>query len=409
MAVAPGTDLKDIVGDAHVRASGEADRFAVDGVAPGLIVSPGCYQEAADVLRHAETHRLAVIPYGGGAMMHLGNTPTGYGIALDLSRLDAIVEFEPADLTVTCEGGITLEALQSRLATAGQTLPSGPFADRRSTIGGILAANQVGAYVHRHGKPRDLTIGMRVATAGGRLTRAGGRVVKNVAGYDLCKLYIGSLGTLGVIVEATFKVAPLPASERRCTLSMPGARQACSLAFEAERAGVAAQAIELSIDADGCFLTIDLAGSRHAVERSEREIAALGRRHSGRATESSLPPDSRDDASLICRLGVLPTRVPAAIDLLSTMEPPPRVVAWPTAGIIFACWDSAVDEPAAIERLGQGLADGETLVVERCGLATKQQIDVFGDPPPSFPLMRRIKEQFDPNGILSPGRFVGRL
>ena len=408
MAVAPSAELTDIVGSDHVRTP--YDRaFAVDGIMPEAAVSPGSYEEVAAVLRHASANLLAVIPWGGGTMMHLGNVPSRYDIALDMSRLNSMVEYEPADLTVTCQGGMTFAGLLARLAVAGQTLPLGPFVDARSTVGGILASNHIGAYVHGHGRPRDVTIGMRIATADGRIARAGGRVVKNVAGYDMSKLHIGALGTLGVIVEATFKVAPLATAEARCAYRMTRVEDACTMAAAVQRAGLSVRAIEIVVEGDVCDVTVDIAGSPHAVERSKAELSAMASSYDAAASEGqSSFPASLGGSGPLCRIGVPPTGVTRLVEALRSYDPRPRIVAWPTAGVIFASWDAPADESAILRDAG-ALAHSGTLVIERCSPDTKRRIDVFGPPPRSFPLMRAIKQQFDPNGILSPGRFVGRL
>src|SRR3990172_741034 len=188
--------LESIVGAKGLLPPERPDAFAVDGLTPQAAVAPASYEQAAEVMRYAHAEGLAVIPWGGGTHIHVGNLPRRYDIALSLSRLNAVVEHEPADLTTTVQAGMTLSELQGRLGAAGQLLPLDPPGGERATIGGILATNASGPWRHAFGGARDMTIGLRVVTAEGRITRAGGRVVKNVAGYDLCKLYIGSLGTL---------------------------------------------------------------------------------------------------------------------------------------------------------------------------------------------------------------------
>ena len=384
---------------------GNPAAFAVDGLTPQAAVAPATYELVAEVLRYAHAEGLAVIPWGGGTRMHVGNTPAHYEIALSLSRLNAVVEHEPADLTATVQAGMTLRALQERLAAAGQLLPLDPEGGERATIGGIVAANAWGPWRHAHGSARDMTIGLRVVTAEGQLTSAGGRVVKNVAGYDLCKLYTGSLGTLGVIVEATFKLAPLPRATATISPACESAAAACELSSTLLRRGLALRGIALSTASAAWALVLDLAGTPAAVERSRREIAALA----GIADAASLDPFP-EDASLLCKAPVLPSRLPALIDALRALPAPPRVLAYPTLGVCYAAWPSPGDtEAIAGAARDLAAAAGGTLVLERCPLEMKGRVDVFGEPPPSFGLMRRVKEQFDPKGVLSPGRFVGRL
>ena len=185
------------------------DSFTVDGTRPAIGVAPGTYEEVAAVMRYANDRRLAVIPLGGGTIKHVGNVPRHYDIALVLGRLNAVIEHEPADLTVTCQAGITMTQLGSSWTKCGQMTPFGVSSGPFETLAGRLAANY-STYRQAYGGPRDFTIGLRVVTADGRITRTGGKVVKNVAGYDLSKLYIGSFGTLGVIVEAPCRLLPRP-------------------------------------------------------------------------------------------------------------------------------------------------------------------------------------------------------
>ena len=422
--------LESIVGAEGLTPGEQLSRFAVDGLTPQAAVGPSTYEQVAEVVRYAQTEGLAVIPWGGGTHIHIGNVPARYDIALSLSRLDQIVEHEPADLTVTCQAGITLAALQRHLGGHGQLVPLGSFGGERSTIGGALAAGASGPSRHAYGAPRDFTIGLRVVTAEGRVTKAGGRVVKNVAGYDLCKLYIGSLGTLGVIVEASFKLAPLPKAQRTAVATFETPAQACALSAELRRRGLALRALQLlnaaatsafrPAPAGQCTLVLELAGSPQAVERSWRELGELAE---GAAADLSEADDaasvwesicrivSPDAAELLCKATALPTRVPALIDALEAVQAPPRIIAWPTVGVLYAAWPPLDDADATIRRVLEVTRDvGGSLVVERCPLDVKRRLDVFPDVSgPSFELMRRVKDQFDPQGVLSPGRYLGRL
>jgi len=405
--------LESIVGSDGVKPPEELSAFAVDGLTPQAAVAPASYEQTAEVMRYAHSEGLAVIPRGGGAHMHIGNVPSRYDIALSLSRLNGVVEHEPADLTATVQAGMTLGELQRHLGGAGQILPLDPPGGERATIGGILAANASGPWRHAFGSARDMTIGLRVVTAEGRVTRAGGRVVKNVAGYDLCKLYIGSLGTLGVIVEATFKLLPLPREQRTVVATFPTAADACAFAAALPERGLSVRSITLARDGATYTLALDIAGSPAAAERSQHEIAGLARQASARITAAA-PPSAlaealQKDDSLLCKASVLPSRLPGLIDALDALEAP-EVLAYPTLGICYAAWPSPRDAESiagAVPRL-VGAAGGG-LVLERCPLDLKRRLDVFGEPPASFGLMRRVKEQFDPRGVLSPGRFVGRL
>ena len=177
------------------------------------VVVPENREQVAEVMRWASDCGITVFPRGGGTKTALGNPPDAVGLVLDLSRLNRVIDFQPGDMTATVEAGITLEALQAELAVARQFVPLESTQFQRATVGGTLSTALSGPMAHAYGPPRDWLIGVGVVGADGVATKAGGRVVKNVTGYDLNRLYTGSLGTLGVIVEATFKVSPVQPEE----------------------------------------------------------------------------------------------------------------------------------------------------------------------------------------------------
>ena len=208
--------LAEIVGPAHCLGGADRAPYVVDGRTPCGVVLPGSADEVARVVRAAAAAGVPVVPWGGGTQMSRGTPPRDGALVVGLRRLSRVLEHEPGDLTATAEAGITLDALQAALGTGGQWLPLDPPAPGAATLGGVLAANAAGPRRQGYGTARDLVIGMRVVAADGQLIRAGGKVVKNVAGYDLVKLYIGSLGTLGIIVDATLKLRPRPEAEGAC-------------------------------------------------------------------------------------------------------------------------------------------------------------------------------------------------
>ena len=193
--------------------------YAVDGVLPNAVVLPSTVKELSEVVSLASDRGGAVTPYGGGTMMSLGNQPRGSGLVVVTTSLDGILQYEPSDLTITVQAGITLAKLAGVLAKEGQFLPLEVPFPGRATVGGLLAAAYSGPLSLFYGLPRDWLIGIRVVNANGTVTKAGGKVVKNVTGYDMNKLYTGSLGTLGIIAEATFKVAPKPPVSRTLAVS----------------------------------------------------------------------------------------------------------------------------------------------------------------------------------------------
>jgi FAD/FMN-containing dehydrogenase len=191
----------------------DPERYRIGGAAPRLALRPASRDELAEALRGATRDRLAVVPWGGGTSLGGDGAPPRYDLALDVTGLDRVVEYDPEDMTVTAECGITLEALGRTLAARGQELPIEGAHATQATLGGALAANAAGARRLEFGAPRDRILGARFALGDGTLARSGGRVVKNVAGYAIHRLLCGSRGGLATLVEASLKVAPAP--ERR--------------------------------------------------------------------------------------------------------------------------------------------------------------------------------------------------
>jgi len=422
----------------------EAASYAVDGVIPQVVALPATGEEVAEGMRLASREGAAVIPWGGGTAMSLGNIPRRYDIALCLSHLNQVVEYEPADLTAAVQAGKTLADFQRHLAESGQSLALDPPLAQEATIGGILAVNASGPSRHACGTARDLILGMRAVPADGRIFKAGGRVVKNVAGYDLSRLFIGSLGSLGIIVEACFRLAPLPSAERTAVVFFPSAQEARR--FVAQTPNISLRAVELLNAAavrqaatlgetpqDGYALMLTTAGEPAAVERSLKEIGELSRQAAASSFAevdesaqgqlwqaiASLARPSPSGAALVCKAAVLPSQVPTLSEQIDTtgreLGLEPLLLSHLTAGIVYSAWQLPQEEDSqrALDltiALRQAVASlGGSLVVEACPLALKEKIDVWGEPAADFPLIRRIKEQFDPRGILNPGRFLGRL
>ena len=389
------TELQSIAGAENVRPGD--DEFAVDGVAPQAVVRPATAEAAAAVVRHANANKLAVIPIGGKQRGGPGNVPARYDIGLDVTALSEIIEYEPGDLTITCGAGITLGELRKATAAAGQMVPFDPEIAGEASVGGVLAADLWGPSRVSLGGPRDFTIGLRVITGDGLITRAGGRVVKNVAGYDLCKLYVGSLGTLAVITEATFKVQPLPKATRELAFTAALAADACGIAGESLMRGLSLQSAVVTRANERWRLDITLAGSEAAVERSAREIASLS---GDRGQETRDKAGHAEGGPIGVRVAAPPSELPA---LLEGLPGDSHFLAYPTLGVVRMRLRDEGELPPLV-------AMGA--VVEDAPPDVKRRIDVFGPEPASSAaggLVRSIKAQLDPNGVLSPGRFVGRL
>ena len=257
-------ELTKIAGPGHVVPGEAASAFAVEGMAPRAAVIPGSPEEVAAVLSLAAERGLAVIPWGGGTQMHLGGRPRAYDLALVLRRLDRIVQYDPDDMTVTVEAGVTLDRLQETLAGAGQFLPVDPPVPGDATVGGILATRAFGPMRLGFRTIADRLIGIKVATANGEVAKAGGRVVKNASGYEMGRLYAGSLGTLAVILEATFKVQPRFEWQEM-------------LALSARDLGEAERLIKGIVHSDALPVLMELVGPYHDLEDALSRLEAHDR------------------------------------------------------------------------------------------------------------------------------------
>lgn len=378
-------------------------RYEVDGLRPALVASPASPAEAAAVLSVARAARAAVLPFGGGTQTGLGMPPERYDLALDLRRLDRVVEHQPADLTATVEAGITLAALQRILAAHGQWLPLDPPLPEAATVGGVLAANASGPSRHRYGTARDLVIGMTVALADGSLVKSGGRVVKNVAGYDMAKLHIGALGTLGVILQVSLKVAPLPAQTAFATALGPLPELMSTTARLAD-GRLPLQAIVLRKDpaASEWALHVRFAGGAAAMERCRRELALVAP-----AAEPGAALPALLEGAVVVRASVPPAAVAPLCEAFA--DAGAGVTAYPTVGIVYGAWDGAPPAEALLTLRQRCVQADGALVLERAPVDLKRRVDVWGPPRNDFALMRRIKEQLDQQRVLNPGRYLGGL
>ncbi|HYM14400.1 MAG TPA: FAD-binding oxidoreductase [Dehalococcoidia bacterium] len=400
------------------------ERFAVDGITPAVVVAAADAGAVRAVLREAQHAGLSVIAIGGGQHLGTGNRPVAYDVALSLGAMRAVLAHEPADMTVTVEAGVRLADLNLMLSQHGQMLPLDPPCDPEATVGGVLAANAFGPLRHAFGTARDWLIGGRLAHADGGASKSGGRVVKNVTGYDMHKLYIGSLGTLGVITEATFKLAPTPRAGRTLVAPFAAARDACDAVLAAHGAGLALYAADvLSPHAAGVVCgdarwtaVVRVAGGEAAVTRTLRDLP----RHAGGATFEEHADDlwarwaqAFRPSHISLRTTVLPATVGAALDALDRsgqVGSPMLLAATVTAGVIRAQVAAGPGDTAAIAPTREIVSvHGGTVVLDSAPPGIKDALDVFGPPRADLAIMRRLKQQFDPRGTLSPGRFAGRL
>ncbi len=355
------------------------------------VQKPKTEQELVRVLREAAAAHKAVVPVGGGRASGMGGVVERCDVELRTGGLDRVIEHSPADMVVSVEAGITLDALQAELVKSGQFLPMDPFNSPGHTVGGLLATGWSGPLRLRFGSARDFLIGIRVALPDGRLASAGGRVVKNVSGYDLMKLHYGAMGTLGVIVAASFKVFPKPLHD----VTLESRHETAAGAWQAaERAlDLALPPVALELFSDGRLLA-RFFGSPQAVKAT---ASSLGWHEAGTAVWEKHAQAAPERWARIS--------VPRA-QLRSVLESLPSKSTWwasPGCGIAHWTFDDAAQLKAA---RSAAEAAGGSLVVLAAPDAVKREAGAWGTEPATLEIMRRLKDAFDPDHVLNPGRFV---
>ncbi len=399
---------------------------------------PGSIDEVRAVVEVAGAAGIPVSAWGGGTAAAVGTPSGGGGLVLGLARMERLVEHEPGDLTATAEAGLTIAGLQSALRSRGQWLSLDPPDPERATLGGVLATNASGPRRHLYGTPRDLLIGLTVVTGDGAIVRGGGKVVKNVAGYDLPKLFVGSLGTLGIIVEVTVKLRPVPDDERLVAVRFERVKDAGAAARAVMGSDLIPSALEL-LDAESSralglgpapSLVVGFDGLPEQVAWQCEELGRVAVPMGGQGpttlgTElwprlAAAPWAAFDSPAAVMRLTVLPATV------AETMEQGANAArqrglssAWSAhagVGVLTAALGSAREpfEPGpvaaalaewrSIARAGGGHAN-----LEWAPLPIKADVPVWDDPGAAGRIMRRIKAELDPLNILNPGRFVAGI
>ena len=404
---------------AAVRAGGDGD--AVDGVRPRLVAAPATGDALAATLAWASAEGLSVRVTGGGTKQDWGTPRAGFDLLISTAALSRVVEHRHGDLTATVEAGATLAAVNAALGAHGQRLPWDPPWPAQATIGGIVATNDSGPRRHGHGAPRDSIIGVTMARMDGRIAKAGGIVVKNVAGYDLARLLTGSFGCLGVILTATFKLAPAPPASRTVEVSVESLEEAAPVAADLAASPLTPTAIEVawaparllarfeSVEASvaqQAEAACAIAGERGSavVLGGEEEQAAWGRHAAHWSAGGTLVKLSTVPAELFTTLVWLRDR--AAADGLE-MAAAGRA----GLGVVDVRLDGPPEAQAALvgalrERLPVGRGSA---VIRRGAPELRRHIEAWGPIGDGMPVMMAIKRQFDPAGLLNPGRGPGGL
>lgn len=451
VAVPLGSRLGDVVGAGHVVSDpASLAAYEVDGRCPSAALLPGSAAEIAEILRFASAEHLAIIPVGGKTHLHIGMPPQRYDLALDLSRLNRILAYEPRDLTLGVEPGMSCADLDRSLREKGQFLPlSAPFPER-ATLGGIVAAGSDSPLRYAHGTARDFLLGVEFVTGEGVVSKSGGRVVKNVTGYDLHKLLIGSLGTLAVITRLNLRTFPLPPAQRMFVAAFADSSSAFAFCRAISKSQLQPTVVDVLdggaaglfagrgagfLRRDSWLVVVEAAGREAVLERHARDLAAMSREtHAvefialedaqrdqlfGCLCEFSPIAFSMTSAATFFRIAALTSAMPmllTKIQKLAQRHALDCAVLVRALGVIYVALlppASPKSYPELVscsrELLDLCVASGAIPMIERCPLELKSMLNVWPPAGTELEIAKRLKSVFDPQNILSPGRFRGGI
>jgi glycolate oxidase FAD binding subunit len=407
--------LQQIVGAENVHEATEKD--AVEGVEPQFVVEPGSVEEISDLMKLAAREELVVAPRGGGTKMHIGDPPRRLDLIVSTARLNGVLEHTPGDQIVRVESGIKIEELQAHVFGSDQMLAIDP-PESGATIGGVIAANSSGPRRYRYGTIRDLIIGITVVLHDGTVAKAGGKVVKNVAGYDLSKLFTGSLGTLGIIATANFRLHPRPEAARTVAVELERPQQAQAAAQAIVHSQIEATAIELHYGEDEKRLTVLLESIPGGMDAKTETASFLLKEFGEVRTLSDEEPDHLGPLTppeVVLKIGAPPVDLAAVVEsVLGAAERKglahPRITGHAGTGVTFVGFSGENEDGAAgfVEEMREiWVRKGGSVTLQRAPLTLKQRVSTWDNGGDYLGLVRRVKEKFDPRGGMNPGRFLG--
>jgi len=400
-------------------------------------VTPDNQRELALRVREAQADSTAIYPLGGEASLDFGLVPRTPGVGLSTSALDRVIDYPVRDMTITVESGITMAALGERLAAENQRLPIDVPRPRQATLGGVVATNFSGPRRYGCGTIRDYVIGITAVDGRGMTFRGGGQVVKNVAGYDFCKLLTGSLGTLGVITQITLKIRPQPEASAFVACKIADFDQAERCLAQLVTSPVTPTAIQWlagpswsddpalpHMAGEGAgYLVIGLEGTRVEVDWMAKELAADWNPGGGLPVErvaedqvsglwqrfSEFPASG--ESPLVLKASILPSSTGQMIGLLRAFDPQCSILAHAGSGIVLARLSTFKAEDASRELIGRWhpfarRAGGHLIMLSADPGLGLTRAAVWGGSTEAWEAMRAVKEQFDPQGLLNPGRFI---
>jgi glycolate oxidase FAD binding subunit len=449
----PFSKLKEIVGESHiVKDSEKLQAYALDGKKPKVIVSPKTIEEVSKIVAYANQQQLAIIPRGNGTKLGMGRVPTKVDIVLSTLRLKKVTDSDCENLTLSVQSGITLKEVQKTLAKEGKGyfIPLDPPYTREATLGGIVATNSSGPKRLLYGTARDLIIGAKVVFPNGDAVVSGGKTVKNVSGYDMCKLLIGSYGTLGILGEITFRLLPLP--EKEATLLIPFTKLEEADGFVRQLLG--SQLIPTSMEtlnataakkmkppvptSNDCYLVaIGLEGVSEGVERQISDMSEIAKKYGALKAEVLDPEQQKafwtafrdlskglaknDPDSISLKSNFLISKCGQMVGSYEKMIKESgmdcAILTHSGNGVLYAYIlprkNSRPKSDSLVGLIGkltdEAVKSGGNLVIESAPLTIKRNVDVWGKRRDDYPIMRRLKKEIDPAGILNPGRFLGGI
>jgi len=471
--------LKEIVGQGFVKTGpDEVKDHAVDDRVPRAVVFPGNTREVSEVVQLANREHLAIVPRGSGSKMAMGHPPKALDLVVSTARMNHMLDVDTSNLTITVEAGVKFRDIQARLATqedrcylpledltteagafvcsdrshSGCFLPIDPFWSETATIGGVIAANSAGPRRLLYNLPRDMILGVRLVSPDGEIAGAGGKTVKNVSAYDTSKLMVGSMGSLGIICEMTFKLLPLPEKMETLLIAFEQFSDASAFASRIFETSLLPAAVEVmnaatfdplsqasmsGLEGGPYVVAVALEAFHKAVDRMAAELGEMATSHRAKA-QARLDAHAHQlfwlavshlDTHLS---GVFPDMVKARLnypvskwqetfrfveETLSHMGIECAVMAHAGSGICLIHLPLNGDDTGALEKtigalnrlLGFCVDAGGNLVIQKAPVRAKPRLEIWGKTGPDFIMMQRIKAQLDPSGIMSPGRFVGGL
>ncbi len=430
-------ELTRIVGENGLLPNDQHKDYRVDGFMPKAVALPESVEQIQKLLAFATDRGLSVIPAGSGTKLGIGNPPQKVDLVLSTRRLNSMIEYEPADLTVTVQAGMPLANLQVQLSENGQFLPLDPAYASLATVGGIAATNASGSLRLRHGTPRNQVLGMRVVQSGGAVVKSGGKVVKNVSGYDLNKLYIGSFGTLGIITELSLKLSPLAENGITMLLRFKRFEDATKTASDITSSQLLPSYLNLFINGvpdtrvlePSLVVGLDahpkaIAWQRNQVQWMAKQSGVIGveiiqERQAAKLAEAmrTFTQTNPSQQIIVCKVNLrmsdIEEYIGVALEVTSALACSVRVMGLMGTGQVYFVFSEIAGtvEPTMIASTLAELRKhasnvGGNLILETAPVEVKRDIDVWGTVGSSSEIMKKIKAQFDPSKLLNPGRFT---